>query len=127
MDIMTMVPEALVLVAILAISTFMCKYIYEKWNETKFGIANEKAQKAIDTVVNVVYCAVTCVNQTMVDALKKDKKFTAEAAAKAFSTAKSTVLNILSKEVIDIVTGTVGDFNTYLDTLIESTVNEQKQ
>lgn len=126
MDIMTMLPEVLVLIAIIAISTFMCKYIYEKWNETKFGIKNEKAQKAIDTVINAVYCAVVATNQTMVDALKKEGAFDAEAAKKAFSTARSTVLNILSKEVIDIVTSTVGDFNTYLDTLIESTVNEQK-
>lgn len=127
MDIMTMLPEVLVLIAILAISTFMCKYIYEKWNETKFGIKNEKAQKAVDTLINAVYCAVTCVNQTMVDALKQEGTFDAEAAKKAFSTARATVLNMLSKEVIDIVMNTVGDFNTYLDTLIESTVKEQKQ
>jgi hypothetical protein len=127
MDIMTMLPGVLVLIAILAISTFMCKYIYEKWNETKFGIKNEKAQKAIDTLMNAVYYAVTCVNQTMVDALKQECAFDAEAAKKAFSTARSTVLNMLSKEVIDIVMNTVGDFNTYLDTLIESTVKEQKQ
>lgn len=126
MDIMTMLPETLMLVAVLAISAFMCKYIYEKWNETKFGIKNEKAQKAIDTLINAVYCAVTCVNQTMVDALKREGQFDSEAAKKAFSTAKHTVLNMLSKEVIDIVTNSVGDFNTYLDTLIESTVNEQK-
>ena len=127
MDIMTMLPETLILVAILAISTFMCKYIYEKWNETKFGIKNEKAQKAMETVIDAVYCAVNCVNQTMVDALKKEKKFDAEAAQKAFSTARATILNMLSKEVVDIVTGTVGDFNTYLDTLIESTVHEEKK
>jgi predicted nucleotide-binding protein (sugar kinase/HSP70/actin superfamily) len=127
MDIMTMLPETLILIAILAISTFMCKYIYEKWQETKFGIKNDKAQKAVETVINAVYYAVNCVNQTMVDALKKEKKFDAEAAKKAFSAARSTVLNMLSKEVIDIVTGTVGDFNTYLDTIIESTVKEQKQ
>ena len=127
MDIMQMVPEVLMLIAILAMSTFVCKYVYERWNETKFGVKNQKVQAALEAVINAVYNAVVATNQTMVDALKKDGIFDAEAAKKAFSTAKCTVLNILSKEVIDTITEVVGDFNTYLDTLIESTVHEQKQ
>ena len=126
MDIMTMLPNALIVIAVVLISAFMCKFIYEKWNETKYDIKNEKIRNAIDTVVDVVYCTVAATNQTLVESLKKQGAFDIEAAHKAFNTTKCTVINILSKEVIDIVTSAVGDFNTYLDTLIESTVNEQK-
>lgn len=116
----------LVAAVIVCVSAFVCKYLYTKWNQIKTQIKNDNVREILDSVVNTVYCAVAATNQTFVDAMKQSGTFDTDAAKNAFSKTKSTILNMLSKNAIDVIKQVYGDFNIYIDTLIESTVKEQK-
>ena len=126
MEMLEKIPYVLIVAVVTLIATFICKYLYTKWNEIKTNIKNEKIRNVIDEVVDIVYRAVVQTNQVYVDSLKNSGTFDEEAAKTAFSKTKNTIMNLLSNSMISIITEVYGDFNTYIDTLIESIVNEEK-
>lgn len=126
MEMLEKIPYVLIVAVVMLIATFICKYLYTKWNEIKTNIKNEKIRNVIDEVVDIVYRAVVQTNQVYVDSLKNSGTFDEEAAKTAFSKTKNTIMNLLSNSMISIITEVYGDFNTYIDTLIESIVNEEK-
>lgn len=126
MEMLEKIPYVLIAAVVMLVATFICKYLYTKWNEIKTNIKNEKIRNVIDEVVDIVYRAVVQTNQVYVDSLKNSGTFDEEAAKTAFSKTKNTIMNLLSNSMISIITEVYGDFNTYIDTLIESIVNEEK-
>ena len=126
MEMLEKIPYVLIVAVVMLVATFICKYLYTKWNEIKTNIKNEKIRNVIDEVVDIVYRAVVQTNQVYVDSLKNSGTFDEEAAKAAFSKTKNTIMNLLSNSMISIITEVYGDFNTYIDTLIESIVNEEK-
>ena len=126
MEMLEKIPYVLIAAVVMLVATFICKYLYTKWNEIKTNIKNEKIRNVIDEVVDIVYRAVVQTNQIYVDSLKNSGTFDEEAAKTAFNKTKNTIMNLLSNSMISIITEVYGDFNTYIDTLIESIVNEEK-
>lgn len=126
MEMLEKIPYVLIAAVVMLVATFICKYLYTKWNEIKTNIKNEKIRNVIDEVVDIVYRAVVQTNQIYVDSLKNSGTFDEEAAKTAFIKTKNTIMNLLSNNMISIITEVYGDFNTYIDTLIESIVNEEK-
>ena len=126
MEMLEKIPYVLIAAVVMLVATFICKYLYTKWNEIKTNIKNEKIRNVIDEVVDIVYRAVVQTNQVYVDSLKNSGTFDEEAAKTAFIKTKNTIMNLLSNSMITIITEVYGDFNTYIDTLIESIVNEEK-
>lgn len=112
--------------AVPILTTYLGKFLYAKWEESKARINNEQTVLILDQVLEVVNNAVQTTNQVMVDELKKKGEFTKEAAVEAFEKTKTTVLAMLSEEAKEVVTIVYGDVNTYLDTLIEATVKNLK-
>jgi len=85
-----------------------------------------KDSEYLSVATNVVTNAVKTVFQTYVESLKKSGTFTKEAQAEALKQAKETVLCQLSEDVKAYITANFGDFNTWLTTQIESTINTLK-
>ena len=117
----------LALACIPIITVYTGKFLYAKWEETRGKIKNDKVQKTLDEVVEMVVNVVQATNQTLVDTLKKNGEFTQEAATEAFNKSKETALKMLSDEAAEIITQVYGDIGIYLDTLIESTVRDLKK
>lgn len=117
----------LITAAVPVLTTYLCKFLYTKWTESKVKIENEKITTTLDGVVTMVLDVVTSVNQTFVDALKKKGEFTEEAAKEAFNKSKETALKMLSEDAIKIITTVYGDVDVYLNTLIEATVKQLKK
>lgn len=109
------------------LTTYVCKFLYAKWTESKVKIENEKVSTTLDSVVTMVLGVVEATNQTFVDELKKKGEFTEEAAAEAFKISKDKALTLLSIEAAGIITEVYGDIDVYLDTLIEATVKQLKK
>ena len=80
---------------------------------------NETARKYIDMAYGAVNKAVMATAQTFVDALKKEGAFTKEKQIEAFNMAKNTALEILGNEAIAALDEIYGDFDTWINTLIE--------
>ena len=53
-------------------------------------------------------------------------KFDKNSQIDAFNTTKTTILNSLSEQTIELIKSYVGDFDSYLDSLIQSYVNIHK-
>ena len=71
-----------------------------------------------DTVTD---CVLTT-TQTYVEALKNKNAFDKEAQINAFNMTKQAVLAILTEDAKEYLTNALGDFDKYLETLIESQV-----
>ena len=117
----------LITAAVPVLTTYVCKFLYAKWTESKVNIKNEQIQDTLDKVTNMVLNVVQATNQTFVDSLKKNGEFTKEAAIEAFNKSKETVVKMLSDDAVAIITEVYGDIDVYLDTLIESLVKQLKK
>ena len=117
----------LITAAVPVLTTYLCKFLYAKWTESRVKIENENISTTLDNVVSMVLDVVESVNQTFVDELKKKGEFTKENAEEAFNKSKETALKMLSNDAADIITTVYGDVDVYLDTLIEATVKQLKK
>lgn len=93
---------------------------------------NKKANKDSDTsillsyVESIVDMAVRATNQTFVDDLKEQEDFTEEDHETAFDMTMEQIKNVLAPELVSKLEGTIGDFNEYLEMLIENKVSANK-
>ena len=113
--------------AVPVLVTYICKFLYAKWTESKVKIENEKVSTTLDNVVEMVLNVVEATNQSFVDELKKKGEFTEEYAAEAFRISKEKALTMLSVDAAEIISDVYGDVSVYIDTLIEATVRQLKK
>ena len=127
MEVLKDILYILITAAVPVLTTYVCKFLYEKWTEGKTKIKNEQIAATLNQVVSMVLDCVEKTNQTFVDELKKKGEFTEEAAAEAFKMSKETALKMLSEDASEIILEVYGDIDVYLDTLIEATVKQLKK
>lgn len=89
-------------------------------------VKSSKAREYLARAQEYLTSAVTMVNQTFVDQLKKDGKFDADAQLEAFEMAADAWLLMMNDEMKAIIIEEVGDFDTYIRTQIEAKVNALK-
>ena len=108
------------------LTAYLVALIRNKIAEINNKTDNETAKKYLTMLSETVISCVIATNQTYVESLKKQNKFDLEAQKKAFELTKNAVLEILSHEAVDYLNAIIGDLNTYIDKLIEATVNYKK-
>lgn len=130
MDFQTLIPVIfqVCLIPLLAILTkYLVAWIQIKTKELTDTKDNEMFTKYMtllsDTVIN---CVVTT-NQTYVNTLKEQGKFDAEAQKEAFNKTYEAVMRILTDDAKKYLSEVLGDLDLYINTMIESQVNFQKQ
>lgn len=89
-------------------------------------VKDEKLNRIITRVENLVSKTVTLINQTYVDALKEEGLFDKEAQKAAFEMCKDRILSMLNEESITAIKETFGDYEEWIRTLIEAYVREDK-
>ena len=89
-------------------------------------VKDEKLERIINRVENIVKQTVILINQTYVDALKEEGLFDKEAQKAAFEMCKERVLAMLNDEAIVAIAETFGDYEEWIRTLIEAYVRENK-
>lgn len=129
MELATLVPVLfqVVLIPLLAILTkYITTLIQMKINELTETKNDKTFTKYVtmlqDTVIN---CVITT-NQTYVDTLKTQGKFDAEAQKIAFQKTYDSVMKILTEDAVKYLNEALGDFDAYVNMLIEAQVNLQK-
>ena len=117
-----------VLIPILPLLTiYLINWLTVKNTELKEKINNEKFNKYLDILHELITSNVMMVNQTFVDALKKEEIFTKEDQIEAFNIVKTNVLNSLKTEAVVILKSVIEDLDTYINTEIESSVRANKK
>ena len=118
----------MVLVPILPLlTTYIIYWLKMKVDELKERINNEKFNKYLDILHELISSNVIMVNQTLVDALKKEGIFTKEDQIEAFNIVKTNVLNSLQTEAVLILKSVIDDLDTYINTEIEAAVRINKK
>lgn len=90
---------------------------------------NKKVEFAIERLTFTTNTVVTALSQTVVDGVKKaseDGKLSLNDAKEIKSNAINEVLNIMNKDMIDIIKGHVGDFDKFIDDKVEQSVTNLK-
>ena len=82
--------------------------------------------KYLNKFEEIVISAVTQVQQTYVDEIRKAGSFDKVAQATAFCKARDAVLKMLDEKTKEIVTEAVGDFEAYMKNKIEESVHNMK-
>ena len=67
------------------------------------------------------------VQQSYVDSLKQQDKFTAEAQKEAFELAKKRAIELMNQYTQDAIIHIYGNLDIYIDTMIESIINQNKK
>lgn len=106
-----------------SVLTFLLKtYLEELINK---NVQNETAD-ALKKGLNVILDSVNYVQQTYVDNLKKEDKFTAEAQSKALQSAKQRAIELMNTDVQSAIEASYGNLDTYVTTVIESLIKKNK-
>lgn len=90
-------------------------------------LSNQKLSEYVDAAQDIVDTIVTAVSQTYVDTLKANGKFTQEAQIQAKNQAMDKAKVLINETLKQAVSALYGDFDTWLDTVIEKFVKEGKQ
>ena len=108
-----------------AIINFINQKIDEVQSNTKL-VEYENLNKHVDDAQDIIVKIVKAVSQTYVDKLKEVGKFTNEAQDYAKKQAMSIATALISIEGKEAIEQLHGNFQNYLDTVIESTVLDNK-
>ncbi|MDD3999418.1 MAG: hypothetical protein PHX62_00795 [Bacilli bacterium] len=118
-NILSVIVTVVVIPLITWCGTELVKFIQTKTN-------NVKASENLTIATNIVTNAVKTVFQTYVEALKKNGSFSIDAQDEALRLAKDTVKRQINDDVRTYITANYGDFNTWLTSQIEATINTLK-
>ena len=105
---------------------FLCKFLAIKKESIKAETDNAKMQALLDEAYSAITTAVTAINQTYVDTLKKSNKFTVENQKEALASAINMAQTLISDETRDYINKTYGNVSVWLAANIEAEVKEQK-
>ena len=86
----------------------------------------EQLNKYVDMVQQIVTNVVLSVSQTLVDSLKSSGSFNEEAQQKAKEMAIDMAKQLITQEARNAIEVLYGDFDVYLDVLIEAMVKQSK-
>lgn len=95
---------------------------------TKFTnkIKNDRVAKLMKQGEDFVVMSVEMVQQTFVDNLKKQNGFNMDAQRQAFKMCYENWMKVANDELKRVITEQVGDLDAWLNTMIESSIAENK-
>lgn len=102
-------------------------YIKRKIADVEQRIGNDAVNQLLALAENAIESAVTAVNQTFVENMKKQGTFDASAMAESFRMAKDKALAIIGEQAKNGLKLALGDIEAWLEARIEYYVNRSKK
>ena len=119
LNILSVIVTTILLPLISLIGAKLIRYLSNK-------IKNDKASQMLKMATEIVINAIKTVFQTYVDALKKEEKFDKESQVITFQKAKTVLITQMTDNVKRFIESTYGNLDIWIDTQIESTINNLK-
>lgn len=113
----------------IALARYIVSLINKKVDEIQVTTdlkENEKLNQYVDLAQNAISNAVLSVSQVYVDSLKANGSFTKEAQAEAKEKAVERAKTLITEESKNAIIILYGDFDSYLDSMIEAVVRASK-
>lgn len=109
----------------------MVKYVVglinEQIDQAQTSVEQDWLNYYIDIAQSIISSAVESTTQTYVDALKKAGQFNEEAQKTAKEKALAIAKKMLTEEVRNAIVEVYGDLDTYLDSMLETMVHQNKK
>lgn len=119
--------QAVIIASVPVISGYIVKGIKALVRYVSAQTDNALAKKYLADASDAITTAVSLVNQTYVDGLKKSGTFTKENQEEALGRAIKEAVNLMRHETLAFLKEAYGDMNDYLVSRIEAEVRVQKQ
>ena len=124
---MDTVLNVVVLIVVVAVGLLLALGIPAAYSALKDKVDDDRVKQIMEYAYKWLRSAIAATNNTFVNQLKADGKFDIEAQAAAFKKTMSAWLGMMTKDMLEIIRGEVGDFDVWAKTMIEGEVAEQKQ
>lgn len=123
-----MVLLKLVIMIVVPVATSILTYLFKKYVEELINknVQGETAE-ALKRGLDIITDSVNYVQQTYVDTLKKEDKFSAEAQAEALEAAKNRAIELMNTDIQSAIESSYGNLDTYVTTIIESIIAKNHQ
>jgi hypothetical protein len=116
--------KVIITIIFAVVSFFVTKLVVVISKKLNYTVDKSKIQSTEDFIKSVVYSCVTYTNQTFVEDLKKENKFTDEKQQEAFQRTYEAVYSIVKNIISNVTSSTSEDsIKTYLTVLIEEAVH----
>lgn len=125
--IITCIISAFVIPILYKCGNMAVAFISTKIDDTQKSTENQIIKDLKVDLLKTVNKAVIATNQTFVDSLKEMNDFGPEKWAEAFTKTKTAIMDSLTEDMIHMLEKNVGNLDNYIDTLIQSAVNENKK
>lgn len=126
MDFVQQIFELLIFPSLTVLCGFGVWYLKYRVEAIKQQLENDEYNKYIDMATNAICSSVIMLNQTYVQSLKEQGAFDKEAQARAFSAACNNAMTLMGSEAVDFLRVAMDDFDLWLKTQVEATVNLNK-
>ena len=118
----------IVIMIVVPVATSVLTYYAQKYfNQLINDNVNDELEATLEKGFQILMDSVNYVQQTYVDSLKKQDKFTAEAQKETFELAKKRAIELMNQYTQDAIIHIYGNLDTYIDTMIESIINQNKK
>ena len=118
----------IVIMIVVPVATSVLTYYAQKYfNQLIDENVNDELEATLEKGFQILMDSVNYVQQTYVDSLKQQDKFTPEAQKEAFELAKKRAIELMNQQTQDAITHIYGNLDTYIDTMIESIINKNKK
>ena len=118
----------IVIMIVVPVATSVLTYYAQKYfNQLIDENVSDEMEATLTKGFQILMDSVNYVQQTYVDSLKQQDKFTAEAQKEAFELAKKRAIELMNQYTQDAITHIYGNLDTYIDTMIESIINQNKK
>lgn len=118
----------IVIMIVVPVATSVLTYYAQKYfNQLIDENVSDEMEATLTKGFQILMDSVNYVQQTYVDSLKQQDKFTAEAQKEAFELAKKRAIELMNQHTQDAITHIYGNLDTYIDTMIESIINQNKK
>lgn len=118
----------IVIMIVVPVATSVLTYYAQKYfNQLIDENVNDELEATLEKGFQILMDSVNYVQQTYVDSLKNQEKFTVEAQKEAFELAKKRAIELMNQHTQDAIIHIYGNLDTYIDTMIESIINQKKK
>ena len=118
----------IVIMIVVPVATSVLTYYAQKYfNQLIDENVSDEMEATLTKGFQILMDSVNYVQQTYVDSLKQQDKFTAEAQKEAFELAKKRAIELMNQHTQDAIIHIYGNLDTYIDTMIESIINQNKK
>lgn len=116
-----------IIIPLLGILTaFLIRWLNSYTTKIQENTNNELLTKYVGMLHDIIVICVVSTNQTYVNSLKEQGKFDLEAQKKAFEMTYTTVKEILSDEMIEVLSEIYEDLDLYIKNQIEYVVSANR-